>query len=202
VPGGDLLCTVALEDRVYGRLVEGEERPLSALSLRCALGVGSFLEHEIGLSYAVKWPNDLLVGGHKIAGILIERSLGEKSSTRIGIGLNLSEGARPAGSISLARALQAAPSSAAARFGDSPRLEPEMLLGPLLSHVESGLKRSDWREAVEARLAGYGTRVRLEGGEGVAGRIVGISPDGELRVEDSRGEEICIRDVESVTFSA
>ena len=48
----------------------------------------------------IKWPNDLLVGGAKLAGILLERQL---DAVIIGFGVNLAEG--PVGAASLGGAI-------------------------------------------------------------------------------------------------
>ena len=45
---------------------------LSALTLDAASAVSSALEDMTGLRPGLKWPNDLLVGGRKLAGILTE----------------------------------------------------------------------------------------------------------------------------------
>lgn len=42
-----------------------------------------------GIDARIKYPNDIVVGKKKIAGILIERVIGEKDSFVIGIGLNV-----------------------------------------------------------------------------------------------------------------
>lgn len=49
--------------------------------------------NDFGINSAIKWPNDILVDSHKIAGILIENQL-ERSfikSSIIGIGLNINQ---------------------------------------------------------------------------------------------------------------
>lgn len=58
-----------------------------------AVAVGSYLASKGIKNTKIKWPNDLLVGQKKIAGLLIENSLkGEKISVSIvGIGLNLNQ---------------------------------------------------------------------------------------------------------------
>lgn len=58
-----------------------------------AVGVASFLENRLGKEVSIKWPNDILVGGRKIAGLLIENSLrGDRISAIIsGIGVNLNQ---------------------------------------------------------------------------------------------------------------
>ena len=47
-------------------------------------------EKGVGASFALKWPNDVLVGGAKLAGILIEtETLGDLRAVVIGIGTNV-----------------------------------------------------------------------------------------------------------------
>ena len=58
-----------------------------------AVAVGSYLASKGIKNAKIKWPNDLLVGQKKIAGLLIENSLkGEKIAVSIvGVGLNLNQ---------------------------------------------------------------------------------------------------------------
>ena len=56
------------------------------LSLLTAVALGKSLS-EIGVPYTLKWPNDVLVGAQKIAGILIERI--EPEIYCIGVGVNI-----------------------------------------------------------------------------------------------------------------
>jgi BirA family biotin operon repressor/biotin-[acetyl-CoA-carboxylase] ligase len=68
------------------RLVPGDP-PAPSLALVAAVAL-----HEVASAFApdqeviVKWPNDLLVGGAKLAGILLER---EADAVVIGFGINL-----------------------------------------------------------------------------------------------------------------
>jgi BirA family transcriptional regulator, biotin operon repressor / biotin---[acetyl-CoA-carboxylase] ligase len=55
------------------------------LSIWAAAATAMMLEREFGLQPRVKWPNDVLVGGRKIAGVLVEVS----GVAVIGIGLNV-----------------------------------------------------------------------------------------------------------------
>ncbi len=63
---------------------------LSGLSLVCGVAVCVVLQ-RLGLAPALKWPNDLLVGGQKLGGILVEvHPVSELSSFAvIGIGVNV-----------------------------------------------------------------------------------------------------------------
>lgn len=58
-----------------------------------AVAVGSYLASKGIKNAKIKWPNDLLVGQKKIAGLLIENSLkGDKISVSIvGVGINLNQ---------------------------------------------------------------------------------------------------------------
>lgn len=77
------------------------QRPLTALS-GLSLAVGLALVrglHGLGVADAkVKWPNDILIGGRKLAGILIETHGDMLSSAAavIGIGLNIRSVSEPA----------------------------------------------------------------------------------------------------------
>ena len=60
-----------------------------------AVAVARALEKQ-GVSVAVKWVNDLLVGGKKLCGILAEAgTVGEETFAVIGIGINLAEASFP-----------------------------------------------------------------------------------------------------------
>jgi len=64
---------------------------LRALSIVAPLAVAEALEAATGLTCRVKWPNDVLVGGRKIAGMLIETDLvgeGVKYAL-VGMGVNV-----------------------------------------------------------------------------------------------------------------
>jgi BirA family biotin operon repressor/biotin-[acetyl-CoA-carboxylase] ligase len=52
--------------------------------------VASYLREVFGLDARIKWPNDILVGGKKIAGILIEARINEQRAfLLIGTGINV-----------------------------------------------------------------------------------------------------------------
>jgi BirA family transcriptional regulator, biotin operon repressor / biotin---[acetyl-CoA-carboxylase] ligase len=79
---------VALSMILRPRLVP-EDAPL--LGLMASIGVAENVEAAIGRPAQLKWPNDVLVDGRKIAGILPEASLNNReiSFVIIGIGLNV-----------------------------------------------------------------------------------------------------------------
>ncbi|MBK8405149.1 MAG: biotin--[acetyl-CoA-carboxylase] ligase [Bacteroidetes bacterium] len=63
------------------------------LNQAISLGVYDFIKSKISADVAIKWPNDILVGNSKIAGILIENSLRGTKITHsvVGIGINVNQ---------------------------------------------------------------------------------------------------------------
>lgn len=60
------------------------------LPLRVGVGIARFLRETFAVDAKLKWPNDVLVGGRKIAGILIEsRTRDSEVFVLIGTGLNV-----------------------------------------------------------------------------------------------------------------
>ena len=83
-PGTALAFSLVLQ------LSSGEEQNLPRFSGLGALAVASALQ-KWGLTAAVKWPNDILLEGRKVCGILVEAVwVGEKVERMIlGIGINV-----------------------------------------------------------------------------------------------------------------
>jgi BirA family biotin operon repressor/biotin-[acetyl-CoA-carboxylase] ligase len=76
-PPGGLWCSVIVRpdgDAEWG-----------LLSLAAAVAVAEAVERAAGAPAAIRWPNDVLIGGAKVAGILIETAPG---AAILGIGLN------------------------------------------------------------------------------------------------------------------
>jgi BirA family biotin operon repressor/biotin-[acetyl-CoA-carboxylase] ligase len=65
---------------------------ITRLTALGALGVSSAMKDDFDLPAKIKWPNDLFVRGHKIAGVLVEASWSGEllSAAVIGIGINVS----------------------------------------------------------------------------------------------------------------
>ena len=64
-----------------------------------ALAAADACEALSGVAVDVKWPNDLLVGGRKLAGVLAEADVGseDRSPIVVGIGINVAWPPRPSG---------------------------------------------------------------------------------------------------------
>jgi BirA family biotin operon repressor/biotin-[acetyl-CoA-carboxylase] ligase len=124
------------------------------------------------LPLLLKWPNDLLLGGVKVAGILLER---QGDRVVIGFGVNL------------AAAPQIAQRSAAHLGGT---IAPEAF-APLLAGSMSRMLRlwrssdpADFARAWLARAHPVGTELSVHGADSeiVRGRFDGIDPEGTLRL--------------------
>lgn len=95
-PGENLTFSIAL------RLDSDEKRlrcsDAAIISRFVPVTMKTFLLEKFGIEAGIKYPNDILVGGRKISGILIENSFkGEFVETvTIGIGLNVNERDFPA----------------------------------------------------------------------------------------------------------
>lgn len=147
--------------------------------------VASLAVHDMVARYVkqtpvrVKWPNDVLVGGRKIAGILLEtageESLGVLPWLAVGIGVNLAHGPAEA----------QFPATTVGEHGASP--SPEEALAELAEAWETRFRvwrvsgfaaiREAWLE-VAAGL-GQPIEVRLPG-ETLSGRFETLMPDGAL----------------------
>jgi BirA family biotin operon repressor/biotin-[acetyl-CoA-carboxylase] ligase len=134
---------------------------------------------------AIKWPNDVLVGGRKVAGILLESSGG---SVVCGIGINVAqaEDELPAGARLPAASLLTA-------VGHAP--DRAELLAVLLATLER--RYAAWCRSglapllveLEARNALRGKRVRVGAEAGVAGAL---APDGRLTLARADGSTVLV----------
>ena len=159
--------------------------PAAQLSLVCALSVAETVERTAGLEARVKWPNDVLVEGSKVAGILLE-SRDAAVVFGVGINVNQEEAALPPD----ARTPPASLRTLTGREHDR-----ALVLVELLERLEASYDL--WRETgLAPLLAELERRDVLRGrtvtvGD-VTGTAAGIAPDGQLRVVDADGAEILV----------
>jgi len=82
-PGCSLLFTAILPEPIA-------TSALWAVPFWTALGVAAGIEDACGLRLGLQWPNDLLLGGKKCAGILgVSRVAGERTWVGCGVGINV-----------------------------------------------------------------------------------------------------------------
>ncbi|MFW6214323.1 MAG: biotin--[acetyl-CoA-carboxylase] ligase [Alkalispirochaetaceae bacterium] len=169
--GESLLFTLLLADRNHGDL----GRDALRISLSSALALAEAIELIAGVAVAIKWPNDLLLRGRKLSGILAER--GERF-IRLGIGVNLN-------GTTVARGLGTAATSL--RLETGRRYRRRELLEAILKRLHLRLLAGEIDvEAINRRLAWRGRVVELrlrdaEGGESVRrGVLAGLDGAGNL----------------------
>jgi len=66
-------------------------KDLAGLSLALIVSLAQCLIKQFDLPVSIKWPNDLLVNGSKIAGMLVDVETGKECRLIIGLGLNVSQ---------------------------------------------------------------------------------------------------------------
>jgi len=172
---------------------------LSTLPLVTGLCLCRALERTGLTGFGVKWPNDILVNGEKVAGILVETQAtgGGPVLAVIGVGLNVrmpAFDADPPGAVidrpwtDLATQLQ--PGQRLVSRNALAAMLLEELLAGLVRFEREGFEafRDEWRE----RDLLSGKRLRLEGNGGFRyGRAIGIDRDGGLEVDiDGYGPQV------------
>ena len=155
-----------------------------------ALGVCTALEDQ-GLAPQVKWPNDVLIGMCKVAGILAERE-GDKGPVILGIGLNVNTNRED-----ITAAAFDYPTTSMAIEG-ARQYEVDAVCKALVAGIERTFDRAavdehafvetEWRK--RDALWGRDIRVKTQTGT-VAGEYLGLNPDGELLLRDAQGNERC-----------
>lgn len=155
------------------------ERPDSAagldvLSVRIGLAAAPVLEAFTGAPVQLKWPNDLFVGGAKLAGILVEARWrqGNVEWLAIGIGVNL----RPPAAMATAGCLRAG-----TRRSDVLRA----LVPPLR---RAAAVRGPLSSAERAEYASRDLSVGRRCLEPAAGIVRGLTDDGSLVIVTGAGE--------------
>jgi len=160
------------------------------VSFAAGLAVEACLEHyleRVGYSRSLrlKWPNDVLLGGSKISGVLVETSEGEAGRwLSVGVGVNLSQ----------APDLPDRPTTALSAMLNGPTPSPEAFLSLLSERMDRQIEklrlggfdamRLDWL----ARAFGLGEAVcvRLDG-QTCEGIFETLDNDGALVISQSNG---------------
>jgi BirA family biotin operon repressor/biotin-[acetyl-CoA-carboxylase] ligase len=166
-PGRALLSSLVLRD------------PPRLLPLLAGVAVAEVAEGA-GAPAQVKWPNDVLVDGRKVAGILVEGRPQERWAV-LGIGLNVA--LRPEDFPPQLR-------DTAATLG----LEPGAVPATLAALLEALERWLEWPpevvlDAVRRRDALRGRRITWSAGEGIAD---GIDGDGRLVIRVGDGSRVAL----------
>ena len=138
------------------------------------------------MSIQLKWPNDLLLHGRKLAGVLTETQLDGDRMTYavVGLGLNVNLTRPPDDE------LAATATSLSHAMGRS--ISRLALLQTILRHVEAHYERLQAGHSPYAawsqRMAYQGQRVQVTLPHMVlTGTVTGANPDGALLIQDDHG---------------
>ena len=146
-----------------------------------------------GLIAQIKWPNDILLDGRKVAGILVESvwSGEEVDCLVIGIGINILKSAVPS-----AELLQFPATSLESSLGAD--VQREVILHDILAGMialRPQIGTDSFIKSWDKVLAFRGEQVQVEEGTGnlISGKLLGLESDGSLKLSDEQGNSITVR---------
>lgn len=149
---------------------------------------------KAGLNPQIKWPNDILVGNKKLAGILVESvwSGEDVDSLVVGMGVNIYKASVPPPD-----GLNFPATSLEHALGGEPPKREEFLFNLLSAflawreHIASDSLLAAWEE----KLAFHNETVHIHTGSGdpLIGRLDGLESDGSLRLRDTHDNSIIVR---------
>ena len=173
-PNASLLASIVVRPRLA-------LRDLPKLSLATAVAVADALAAITGLAVRLKWPNDLVIGGRKIAGILLECRIATEALVVVGVGVNLGQHRFPH---------ELAGAATSVRLETGRAVERDAMLDAVLVAFDAWRARLEHegfapiRERWLALADTIGRRVTVDGRQGVA---VDLDGDGALVIRGAAG---------------
>ena len=171
---------------------------LPQVTFVASLAAAEWLRGGYGLDVLLKWPNDVLIGGKKIAGILVELAfLRTAAAAVVGIGLNVNQMGFPPDLADTA-------TSVALETGRCWDVEESSLdlVGALFTEYENYQHRGfeeilrRWRKY----MWGCGAQAEVVGeGRILEGTISGVDSTGALILRDANGEEHAIHAADAIS---
>jgi len=190
-PGAALAFSIAL------RPSHLEQKHLAFFAPLAGLAVSRALVEDYGLEAKVKWPNDVLLGGRKACGVLVEAAwLGSRlHGVVLGIGVNVAPSSVPPDDEVLF------PATCVEQVLGRPVDRIELLKAILrqLFSLRKILGSAPFLRLWQGQLAFLGQEVRVDllgPEENVVGQVLGIDVHGNLRLRTQAGEvEVAAGDV-------
>jgi BirA family biotin operon repressor/biotin-[acetyl-CoA-carboxylase] ligase len=163
------------------------------LTMMAGISAQTAVAAVTGLTVDLKWPNDLLIGGKKVGGILTEMHA-EPTLVKfviVGIGLNVNQETFPGELGAMGTSLRAETGKMHSRMEVLARLlrEFENDYNRLLREGSAGVVRRF--EEVSSYARGKKVCV-VTGAETFSGITAGLTPEGLLRVERGNGEIVTV----------
>lgn len=179
--------SLALSVGLQADLLPQQSANASLVALGASVAVVEALRpHAAGVTLGLHWPNDVYLGGKKVAGVLVERTQGGR--TIIGLGINTNNSAKDAPA-------DIAECVATLRDATGEHVEHAGLVVGLLENLERQLRtlRSDSsglvRHVNELCLQRNQFVVLTRNGEALRGACRGIGEDGALLLETNSGTQ-------------
>jgi BirA family biotin operon repressor/biotin-[acetyl-CoA-carboxylase] ligase len=181
-PGGAILASLLLRPRTPLDEGFGATMLLALAVMRAG--------QAFGVPAALKWPNDVLVGSRKLAGILAEASISAGALEYVVVGFGVNVGFDPA-----MLGLGASATSLNAELGGAAP-DRAAVLARILAEAETRYTAwqagdydalwTEWRAALVT--LGQAVRIALGAGEVITGTALRVQRDGVLVVETEEGE--------------
>ena len=166
---------------------------VAKMSLTLALAVGRAIEKVTGLDARIKWPNDIVIGGRKICGLLLEMdATAEKINSIVaGVGINVHQTAFDE---------EIAHTASSLDLLAGRRMSRSEIVRAFLAEFERAMALDDaaMMDEYRTRSATIGQRVQVIALDGTyTGTAQGITESGSLLVEDETGalREVLAADV-------
>lgn len=200
---------VSLRGGVWATLIVRRPFPppsLSLVSLAAGVAVAEAIRDQADLPVTLKWPNDVLIAGRKVAGTLIELAAEENAIHYLlvgtGINVNFETEALPAELWPIATTIQAEAGHPIdrVRLLQAYLLRFEALCAAILDGEEAAVLDA-WKTLPNS----LGRRVQVTAGtRTIAGIATGLSDRGALLVDTGVGgvEEIVVGDVTHASAAA
>jgi len=165
----------------------------SVLTLLAGIALTEAIEDVTGLEVGIKWPNDILLNGKKLVGILTEMDCDMETihSVTVGMGINVNTKAFPEDLKEIATSLY---------LETGRKYDRAKLLGQAMARFEeiyegflaAGGVFAPFKERYRRKCLNIGKEVRVIGGGTYLATALDITPEGELIVKrrDNGAEEV------------
>lgn len=167
----------------------------SQLSFVVSLAIAEYLRDTYGIDAMLKWPNDVLAEGRKIAGILLELEP-HGGGLVAGIGVNVNQRAFPteiastATSVAVETGIEHDTDAAAQELARAVLAEYELYLHSGFEDIRARWLKYMW---------GFGKQAEVHAeGRVITGEITGIDHAGALMIRDSSGIKHAVHAAEAV----
>ena len=151
------------------------------LSMRAGVGVARAIVSVAGVDARLKWPNDVLIGGTKAGGILVESRVDTSGNAQAVLGIGLNVNAAPP--------LPGLPSAMSLHDAAGAPFDLVRVLDGVMAELDAALvaDTTPLLAAYRAMLATTG-RVTVAARDGnISGDVLGISDTGALLLRDDAG---------------